>query len=278
MNLHELFSFLEKIGRQPQKGLSQNFLIEQNIVKKIVRTADVRPGDRVLEIGPGPGALTACLLDAGAEVLAIEKDRILSHALERLQTKDLRLSSLTADFLDFDLKALQPGWKVVANLPYSITTPILEKLFSYHDRFSSITIMVQKELAQRMIAPSGSKTFSSLSIFLAFYTTYNDSFPVSSSCFYPRPKVDSTVLRFDVKSQLPLEDPQPFFKLVRRAFQQRRKMLTSSLKEFYPSAKIQQALTLIGSRIDARPESLSLEQWIKFYSEITSLTKRETSL
>lgn len=275
MNLSELFFFLEKIGRQPKKGLSQNFLIEKNIVTKILSIAEIQPNDSVLEIGPGPGALTKALLDAGAQVLAIEKDRLLSCELERFQTEDRRLTSQCADFLDFDLNRLKPKFKVVANLPYSITTPILEKLLSRHDLFSSFTIMVQKEVAQRMIAKSGSKNFSSLSLFIQFYTTYHDSFAVSSSCFYPRPNVDSTVIRFDLRDELFLENPKPFFTLARRAFQQRRKMMTTSLKELYPAQIIQEALTHAGSRVDARPESLSLEQWVLFYKMISANLNNE---
>lgn len=268
MNLSELFIFLEKIGRQPKKGLSQNFLIEKNIISKIISTAGIESGDSVLEIGPGPGALTSALLDSGAKVVAIEKDRLLSCELERFQTQDLRLTNLCADFLDFDLVRLEPKLKVVANLPYSITTPILEKLLSRPELFSSFTIMVQKEVAHRMIAKSGSKEFSSLSLFLQFYTTYNSSFSVSPSCFYPKPNVDSTVIRFDLRSHLPLENPAPFFTLARRAFQQRRKMMTTSLKTVYPASTIREALIQIDAREDARPESLSLEQWIQFYKII----------
>lgn len=272
MNLTELLSFLKKIDRQPHKGLSQNFLIDKNILAKIVRSAEIKPGDTVLEIGPGPGALTQALLEAGANVFAIEKDRVLSRELARLQTPDSRLFSICADFLDFDLSSLSSGcfdtFKVVANLPYSITTPILEKLLSHHDLFSSLTLMVQKEVAHRMMANSGCKDFSSLSLFLQFYTTYHSSFPVGSSCFYPQPSVDSTVIRFDLRSLLPLPNPKPFFSIARRAFRQRRKMLTTSLKELYETEKIQKALIQAGVRIDARPEALSMPQWVLFYKNM----------
>jgi len=271
MNLSELFSFLERLGKHPQKGLSQNFLIEKNIIKKILQTAEIQSGDRVLEIGPGPGALTKALLDAGAQVFAVEKDRLLSAELNRLQTVDQRLILTCGDFLNFDLNSLAPKLKVVANLPYSITTPILEKLLNHHTLFSSFTLMVQKEVAQRMMATHGSKEFSSLSLFLQFYTTYASSFSVSSSCFYPRPNVDSTVIRLNLRSQIFLENPKPFFHLARHSFQQRRKMITTSLKNLYSYQKIQAALIQIGARIDARPESLSLSQWIQLYQTLGSV-------
>jgi 16S rRNA (adenine1518-N6/adenine1519-N6)-dimethyltransferase len=269
MNLSELLLFLEKLGKKPQKGLSQNFLIDKNIIKKIISLAEINPGDPVLEIGPGPGALTQALLDAGAHVFAVEKDRVFIHELERLQTNDSRLKCISADFLKLDLKNHFPApLKVVANLPYSITTPILEKLLSSHTLFSSFTLMVQKEVAQRMIANSCSKEFGSLSLFIQFYLLHHGSFPVAPTCFYPRPSIDSTVIRFDVRSQLPLNDPTPFFALTQKAFQQRRKMLTTSLKSLYSHETVQKALHQIGSRIDARPESLSLNRWLEFHKTL----------
>ena len=265
MNVSELIPFLESIGASPKKALSQNFLIDANIVKKIVRMAEIQPGDEVLEIGPGPGALTSVLLDAGATVYAIEKDRLFASSLNRLQTTDGRLKVYSADALEFPLDQI-PAKKVVANLPYHITTPLLERMFTFG--FSSLTLMVQKEFAERLLGKPGTKEISSLTIFTQFYARLKDSFTVSSGCFYPKPKVDSAVIRLD-KHPAPLKNPEPFFKLVRRAFQQRRKMLTSSLKEYYPVEKIKDALSAIPFRSDARPEMLSLEEWIAFFNEIS---------
>ncbi|MES2273717.1 MAG: rRNA adenine dimethyltransferase family protein, partial [Chlamydiota bacterium] len=132
--------------------MSQNFLIDQNIVHKILRIADVQPGDSVLEIGPGPGALTSALLEAGAHVFAVELDNLFADQLLRLQTADQRLHVFNADFLEFPLSCLPPSLKVVANLPYHITAPILEKIFNSAPLFSTLTIMVQKEVAERMAA------------------------------------------------------------------------------------------------------------------------------
>ncbi len=264
MNLSELIPFLKEIGAAPKKSLSQNFLIDANIVKKIVRFADIQPGDAVLEIGSGPGALTAALLEAKASVFAIEKDAAFAAALSRLQTPDHRLTVFCADALEFPLGQI-PATKVVANLPYHITTPILEKLFAHS--FSSATLMVQKEFATRLLAKSGSKEFSSLSLFAQFHAILKGSFPVSSHCFFPKPSVDSSVVRLDFCPS-PISNPAPFFHLVRRAFQERRKMLSTSLQEFYSSQKIKETLALIGLRTDARPEALSLDQWLSFFSEI----------
>jgi 16S rRNA (adenine1518-N6/adenine1519-N6)-dimethyltransferase len=265
MILSELIPFLESIGARPKKGLSQNFLIDQNIVKKIALTAGVQPNDAILEIGPGPGALTKELLEKGANVFAIEKDSSLANQLSRFQTNDNRLTVFDADFLKFSLENLPSPLKAVANLPYHITTPILEKIFEAASQFSSVTFMVQKEVGDRMMAKAGSKEFSSLSIFVQFYAELDSSFKVSSNSFYPRPKVDSIVLRLNiVKPPLEKEDAALFFSIVRRAFQQRRKMISSSLQKMIPSAVLKETLGNLGYP-NARPEDLSLQEWLKLF-------------
>lgn len=255
MILSELIPFLKRIEARPKKALSQNFLIDPNVVRKIIQTAEVKEGDTVLEIGPGPGALTAALLETGARVFAVEMDAVFARELDRFQKERLRV--FQADILKFPIEQLPPGTKIVANLPYHITTPILEKVFSHP--FSSLTIMVQKEVADRMSASAGSRVFGSLSIFVQFYSKIHSAFSVSAACFYPQPKVDSTVIRLDHRNP-PDVDPVQFFRLVHKAFQQRRKMITSSLG--LPKDEVRNALVNVGARPDARPEDLSLEQWV----------------
>lgn len=256
MILSELIPFLKRLDAHPKKRLSQNFLIDPNIAKKIVQIAEIHPGDKVLEIGPGAGALTASLLAAGAQVYAVELDAVLAQELHRFQN----LSIFQDDFLQFPLEKLPSPLKVVANLPYHITTPILEKLCNSHSQFTSLTLMVQKEVADRMTASPGSKEFSSLALFLQFYTRLHRPLKVPASCFYPRPKVDSAVVRLDVQTPPPI-DPAPFFALVRQAFQQRRKMISTSLR----NPAIKKVLGAIGENPDARPEDLSLEKWLRLY-------------
>lgn len=252
------------IGRRPNRGLSQNFLIDENVASKIVKTARVVSKDPILEIGPGPGSLTEKLLEAGGIVYAVEKDPVFAKELDRLQTPDGRLNSFEGDFLKFSLSDLPAPLKVVANLPYHITTPILEKLLESRSYFSTLTLMVQSELADRISAKAGSKDFSSLSLFLQFHTTLITSFKVASSCFYPQPNVDSKVIHLALR-QPPLEESAPFFTLVRQSFQKRRKMLRTSLQSAYPSTLLESALMHAHVKTDARPEALSLEQWIAFY-------------
>ncbi len=269
MILSELIPFLKEHEARPKKSLSQNFLVDPNILKKIVETAAIQPGDAVLEIGPGPGALTTALLNAGARVYAVEMDTLFANELSRLQTPDERLQVFEADFLKFDLRRLPPSLKVAANLPYHITAPILEKICAHSSQFTSLTLMVQKEVADRMAASSGSKQFGSLTVFLQFHAAIGRPFIVPPGCFYPRPKVDSAVIRLDFRKK-PDVEPSSFFSLVRQAFQQRRKMVTTSIQKLYPIEKIRAALCSFGANPLARPEDLSLEEWVSLHQYLTN--------
>lgn len=265
MSFSELLDLLTKLGTKPKKGLSQNFLFDQNVVRKIVQTADIQKGDIVLEIGPGPGALTCLLLEKGATVYCIEKDPIFAKALHRLQTEDQRLTVHCADALEFPLSQI-PYKKVVANLPYHITTPLLERCFAHP--FKSLTLMIQKEVADRVSAKSGTKEFGSLSLFAQYYSTIKSQFVVSANCFYPKPSVDSAVVHLEGKEPLKKEY---FFPYMRKSFQHRRKMLSRSLQDFATAEKIKKALRTVHIREDARPEMLSLDQWISFVDTVSKV-------
>lgn len=273
MNYSELIAFLNEIGAAPKKSLSQNFLIDKNVVKKILLTADIQPGDLVLEIGPGTGALTKELLNAGATVFAIEKDTLFAAALSRLQTTDKRLTVYCADALEFPLNKI-PFQKVVANLPYHITTPLLERFFSCD--FTSLTLMVQKEFAQRIFANSGTKEFGSLTLFTQYYTKLKTHFTVPPSCFYPKPSVDSSVIHLHSHPKRP-DNAELFFLVMRRAFQQRRKMLSTSLQEFTSLENIKASLKSLQLREDARPEMLSLDQWLLFLKKVIPCIVQENA-
>lgn len=245
----ELRAFLDKLGIRPKRGLSQNFLIDGNIIRKIIHFADVTKDDLVVEIGPGPGALTKALLEAGAEVIAVEKDKTFAAHLPKHE----HLEVFYDDFLDFPLeKHLRKKAKVVANLPYNITTPILSKLVPLHDKISSITVMVQKEVADRFVAKPGSKDYSSLTLFLNFYCKSILGFTVAPTCFYPRPKVHSAVVQLIPHPPPYVSSEEKFFKLVRKAFQKRRKMLRASIQ------------------VDdtRRPEDLTLNDFLRLFEQI----------
>lgn len=272
-----LQNFLKGLGVAPKKGLSQNFLIDGNILRKIVSIADVDPGDVILEIGPGPGALTEALLNKGAKVVAIEKDAVMAGALERLQTQDGRLETHCMDVLEADLEGvLAPHLgktrkaKVIANLPYHITTPILTQILPMRHFFEMVVVMVQEEVARRFAAKPSSPDFSSITVYANFYADVSYGFKVSRNCFLPAPKVDSAIVKFMLKEPplLKAEDVESFFKLTRTAFGQRRKMLKSSLKEHYPSQNLAEVLEGLKLNPLARPENLSLEDFLILWKAI----------
>lgn len=267
----ELIQYLREKGLQPKKGLSQNFLIDGNILKKIVQAADVQPGDRVLEIGPGPGALTQQLLLAGAELTAVEKDQGFAEALPDFvgQEIDVRCQ----DIMDFDLDSLagDSKIKVIANLPYHLTSPILAMLTPRNDLISTVTVMVQDEVARRFSAEPGGKDYSSFTVLLDFYCEYcRYAFKVGRKCFFPAPKVDSAVLHMKLRPAPELSSEEDFFKMVRQGFQQRRKMLRKSLQGLYQAAEVEAALQEMGLPETARPEVLSLEQFLQLYKRLGS--------
>lgn len=272
----ELRPFLREHGLLPKKGLSQNFLIDGNILRKIADASRVEADDVVLEIGPGPGSLTECLLERGPLVIAVEKDPKLAKALERIQTKGPRLSIFCEDILSFPLeKEIAPllrngkKAKVIANLPYHLTTPILALLIPQKDLFDSLTVMVQEEVARRMTGLPGTADYGSFSIFVKFYTDPHYAFTVSRNCFYPVPKVDSAIIVLKLrKPPLGEKEADAFFKLTREAFKHRRKMLRSSLKDFFPPSQIEEALSSIGQSPLARPEALSLEDFLQLFALI----------
>lgn len=260
----ELADLLKSMGTSPKKRYSQNFLIDGNIIRKIVHLADINPGDDIVEIGPGPGALTEALLEKGARILAIEKDPLWAGALERLGGD---ITVVSDDVLSCPLEQLIQSWKkqdkvkVVANLPYHITTPILTRLVPHSNLFSNIVVMVQEEVARRFTAPHGGRDYGSITLFLNFWSEVSYGFKVKSSSFYPAPKVDSALIKLILKTEIPNVDPELFFEFTRTAFQQRRKMLKVSLKNWLlPELKLTQEKLL-----KKRPEALSLDDFITLF-------------
>lgn len=271
----ELHQFLSELGVQPKKGMSQNFLIDGNIIRKLIERAEVKPGDVVVEIGPGPGALTEALLDSGAHVIAVEKDPLLAEALKRLDKGRGLLTVYCEDILTFPLQETilpflnqcgKSRAKVIGNLPYHITTPILVELIPKRDLFESVFVMVQEEVARRFTAKPGNKIYGSITLFLNFYSIPTYQFLVSKQCFYPIPKVESAIVSFRlIDPPAVIENETAFFTLTRTAFHQRRKMLRSSLSGLYPTAQLLQAMEQCRINPTARPEDLSIEEFIALY-------------
>lgn len=280
----ELKNLLEQLGTHPKKRFSQNFLIDGNVIRKIADLAQVQPGDEIVEIGPGPGALTEELLARGARVLSIEKDRTWADALKRLEGD---ITPLAADVLACPLEETIARWrnearnearkearkgakvKLVANLPYHITTPILTRVVPLHPLFSQIIVMVQDEVAERYTSPPGSRNYGSITLFFNFWSTVSYAFKVKNTSFYPSPKVASALLKFIPKPPpSSIANPELFFQMTRQAFNQRRKMLKVSLKSYLPKTSIQNTI-LKNPILEKRPEALSLEEFIALFHLLT---------
>jgi 16S rRNA (adenine1518-N6/adenine1519-N6)-dimethyltransferase len=268
----ELHDFLSSLGISPKKGMSQNFLIDGNIIRKIVTTSEIGPDDVVLEIGPGPGSLSEALLGTGATVIAVEKDRTLANALERLKTPENRFEVFCDDILEFPIeKVLSPYLsggkkaKVIANLPYHLTTPILVQLVAMNEIFSSLELMVQEEVARRFVGKPGTSDYSAFTVFLSLFSNPHYAFHVSRNCFFPKPNVDSAVVILDLKPPPANVDQVAFFKMTRTAFGQRRKMLRTSLKPLYSTEQVLEGLKAIGCGEQVRPENLSLQDFLNLF-------------
>lgn len=219
----------------PKRSLGQNFLIHREAASRIAQSLGLASADVVVEIGPGSGILTKELLKYGAQVIGVEIDSRLCKIL-RENLKSERLLVFCDDFLQFDLSPWEGGLKVVGNIPYHLTSPIMEKLIEEKGRIGLIVLTLQREVARRICSPPGRKDFGSLSVISQLHFQPNKLFDLPPSSFRPRPKVEATVLRLNVREELavPIPDEQFFRKVVKRAFGKRRKIIKNALKGFLP--------------------------------------------
>lgn len=266
---------LHKYGFHFQKKYGQNFLIDANILENIIAAAGVCKQDCVLEIGPGIGTMTQYLCENAQKVIAVEIDKKLIPVLEDTLSDYNNCTVINADILEMDIPALAEQvnqgnpLKVVANLPYYITTPIIMKLFACHVPVESITIMVQKEVAGRMQAQPGTKEYGALSLAVQYYADPQVMFFVPAGCFMPRPNVDSAVIKLTkhTKSPVTISNEKHMFDIIHAAFNQRRKTLVNSLHNAaglsVEKAVVCQALEELGLSTAVRGEALTLDQFAK---------------
>lgn len=262
---------LQKYQFRFQKKFGQNFLIDTHVLEKIVEAAQIHEDDLVLEVGPGLGTLTQYLCEAAREVVAVEIDRGLIPILEETLAPYHNVTVLNEDILKLDLNRLvqeQNGGrpiKVVANLPYYITTPIVMKLFETHVPLVSVTVMVQKEVAERMKADPGTKDYGALSLAVQYYADTYLAANVPPNCFMPRPNVGSAVIRLTCHECCPVQvkDEAFLFSLIRAAFGQRRKTLVNaaSAGTGVEKKEITRALLQMGLPEAVRGEALSLAEF-----------------
>ncbi len=269
--LSEVKRLLASLGHHPKKALSQNFLINKDILESIVDAAHLEKGASVLEIGPGLGVLTQKLLEIGARVVAVEKDTTLyRHLLAYFDTPTLTL--INDDFLKTDLDTILPLNKksqVVANIPYNITSGVVKKLLNAPHLIASSILMVQKELAEKMASLTGSKNYGFFTLFVQILSDVEILFTIPANSFYPEPKVDSAIVKLTRKSLDPAINLDYLFEIIRLAFTQRRKKLTSSLKNHIPSDTLLSAMKSANIALDARPELITKEQFIALGRALT---------
>ena len=251
-----------------KKRFGQNFLVDERVLSRIIEGAEITKADSVLEIGPGIGTMTEALCEAAGAVKAVEIDKELIPILSETLSPYSNVEVINADIMDLDLKSLFLGpFKVVANLPYYITTPIVMKLFESGADIESVTVMVQKEVAERMQAKPGGKDYGVLSLSVSYYAEPEIIANVPPNCFIPRPEVSSAVIRLKRRSEPPVApiDRELMFELIRAAFAQRRKKLSNSVANSggLGFTKEQVALALFDMGLDPmiRGEKLSLSEF-----------------
>ncbi len=271
---------LDKYGFEFSKSLGQNFLIDGNIVRKIGQEGNITKEDYVLEIGPGIGTLTEELALNAKKVVAVELDKSLLPILDETLRDYPNIEIIHGDILRVDINRLieekMAGGpiKVVANLPYYVTTPIIAKLIEEDLNIESIIIMIQKEVAHRIVASPGSKQYGSLSVFVKFYTQPEILIPVPKTVFMPQPKVDSAVIRLNIKRDLPEVDRKIFFQVVKAAFSKRRKTILNSLSSNpwgLDKEEIKEVLKGANIPLQERAENLKIEDFIKISKTLPSL-------
>ena len=284
-NPQNTIAVLQKYNFVFQKKFGQNFLIDTHVLDKIIRSAEITKDDFVLEIGPGIGTMTQYLACAAGKVVAVEIDRALIPILEDTLEGYDNVTVINDDVLKVDIAKLteeQNGGKpikVVANLPYYITTPIIMGLFEKRVPVKSITVMVQKEVADRMQTGPGSKDYGALSLALQYYAKPYIVANVPPNCFMPRPKVGSAVIRLDRFEKPPVEvkDENQMFRIIRASFNQRRKTLANGLRNSaeldFTKEKIEKAIETLGKGPSVRGEALTLEEFAKLSDALGVLSK-----
>jgi len=262
----------------PRRSLGQHFLIDKNIVHKIVRLAELQPGETVLEIGPGRGILTEALLDSSGLVVAVELDAALCAHLRATLGRRSNFRLVEGDALTFEYAQVPSPFLVVANLPYYVSTPLLFRLLEDRRRIDRLVLMLQEEVVARLAAAPGGRDYGALSIAAQFYCEVRQAFRVPPTCFRPKPQVGSAVVVLTPlpKPRVSVADEAFFFRVVRAGFAHRRKALPNSLRdEGFEGAPTAAALEQAGIDPRRRAETLSIEEFAALADGLLSLNKKE---
>ena len=250
-----------------KKSLGQNFIFDKNLLNSIVTAGDVEKTDTVLEIGAGAGTLTEVLCERAKKVISFEIDKLLSVFLDKIASAHKNLQIFYLDFLKADLEKLNlTNARVVANIPYYITTPIIFKLVEHKEVFKSILILVQKEVAERFAAQPNSKNYGVTSVELQAFFDVTCPKVIKKECFKPVPKVDSALVKLIPHNKFEIENFKAFSSFVGTAFSMRRKTLFNNLKTNFEKDKILSALKQLNLLENVRPENLTVENFVKLYN------------
>lgn len=273
-DIYTIKSILRENRIRPNKSFGQNFLVDKNVFEKIIETADLSNDDFVLEIGPGIGGLTNLLAQKAKLVLAIEKDYDLVTLLRKQFKSQNNIKIIHADILRYDLGQIKDRYKVVANLPYQITSPCIRKFLTEENKPKEMILMVQREVAQRICAKPGTRERGFLTVLVEFFADAQIIENVDRTCFWPVPGVDSAILKISSKYQVVSSkqiDPESFFRLVKAGFSQKRRQIHNPLKANLHLSKdrIFDILKKAGIRPEMRAEELSLKEWVKLYKIIS---------
>ncbi|MEW6145555.1 MAG: 16S rRNA (adenine(1518)-N(6)/adenine(1519)-N(6))-dimethyltransferase RsmA [Thermodesulfobacteriota bacterium] len=256
----------------PKKSLGQNFITDKRVIERIIESAGISREDEVLEIGPGMGALTLALAERAGRVVAIEKDERVIDSLRGLLESYPDTRIIQGDCLKLDYSDFYRGrkMKVVSNLPYSISTPVLIKLLGDREMFSSLILMLQLEVGERITASPGGRQYGSLSVLIQTYMDVKILFRVPPSAFWPKPKVDSVVLKFVplFRPRVPVSDERLHERVLRAAFSSRRKMLGNSLRSLLPKEAVDSVLDSCGIDRTRRAETLTIEEFGRLAEEV----------
>jgi 16S rRNA (adenine1518-N6/adenine1519-N6)-dimethyltransferase len=253
-----------------KKSLGQHFLFDASILGRIIEASGITPDDTVVEVGPGPGAMTRLLAAKAKRLIAVELDDELYMRLLAEYEGNTKVALHHVDALKFNYTAIGEPFTVVSNIPYYITTPLIFALMDAKPLLRSMTLTIQKEVAERIVAAPGSKDYGVLSLAVQYYAAASLKFIVPAGAFRPVPKVDSAVIRMDIRDRPPVEvtDVKLLFRVIRTSFSQRRKTIANSLKPLCED--IREKLVAAGIDPIRRPETVSLEEFAKLANQLNS--------
>lgn len=275
LTAREVADLLASNGLRPSRALGQNFVADPNTVRRIARLAEVGPGDRVVEVGPGLGSLTLALAETGADITAVEADRnlvpVLREVLEGTSVEVVHADAMRVDWTH--LLGGVPGWAMVANLPYNIATPLVADVLDSVPLVSRMLVMVQREVGERIAAAPGDEAYGAVSVKVSYWANASLVGRVPASVFVPRPKVESVLVSIRRRPSPAVDpafvSPELLFSLVKAGFGQRRKMLRRALAGLAPAAAFEQA----GIAPEQRAEELSVEDWGRLAAAVPAATR-----